>query len=177
MSATQDHDLVRKWINKCAVSPRPDWNRLGPHVPSWFRRELRKIDPRLAMQFIPPMTVDPAGVSPHLFPGGMWAICRKMPHSGMLCKRWNMTLTNQYGFYQKPTRETVRVLRMSKLMHRMGRGHELEQMFDRSCAALLSAASSVDRDRVANEIATHIRKSGQGRQWGNRASMNGSVAR
>ena len=150
--------IVLKTMHRFFMSPRPDWNSLGPYVPGWFRARLKRIDKRLVLQFMPPATQVPGGVNAALHPQGVWAICRRLPRSGLLYKRWIFSLSDEKGRYRGVTMDMIDMLRYSRNLWRRGQVGKLEEWFDRSIAALKQASRDKQRQQKLCEIAATMRR-------------------
>lgn len=155
------------YMRRMTTRPRPDWNRLGLPIPGWFRREMRRVDPRLVLQFIPPRRLDPAGIDNPEFPDGTWVVCRKLRHTGLLHKRWSL-------HFERPTREHIRMLRRARDNYKRFRHQEAEDAFDAAAAASVNAVSGKRRSEVHAMFAKACSRLGQ-RQWSNRVSMGQAV--
>lgn len=140
---------------------RRDWNQLGPPVPGWFRSRLRRIDPKLRLQFIPVQsTKNPRGVHPSLFPSGAWAVCRYLPRTGMLHKRWTLALADEQGNYKPPTEGLCRLIAYARDVFLHGEMHKLEQYFDESIVAATRAKEASDYEELLCGIAQTMRDTG-----------------
>lgn len=82
---------------------RPRLNALGPPIPLWWRRELEKIDKRFVLQFHPTGRVQG---SPKIL--GFWAVCTRLPRSGLLFKQHVLTLTDQNGCHRTPDARDIK---------------------------------------------------------------------
>jgi hypothetical protein len=109
------------------MAPRPDWNRRGPTLPAWFRLQLRRIDRRLTLQFIPPSTEEPEGVPAEHFPHGVWYLCGRMPRTRWLIKRAVYALVDRDGKLIPPDQRLMQMLRMARRLRRRGRFADLER--------------------------------------------------
>lgn len=123
--------------------PNKWWNRLGPKLPAWFRTRLKRIDPNLVLQFLPPDTADVGSrLNGNLFPYGVWAVCRRMRGSPFLFKRWVWSLNNERGMYEPPGRDTIALLKRAHGMWRNGCLDQLEVEF-------VKVADAARREKVA----------------------------
>lgn len=152
VSANFSSGLLAGVLREGLMDPRPDWNRAGPPVPAWFRWQLKRIDPQLYLQFMPPDTQDSDGVNARMFPRGVWAICRLMKRSGMLLKRWTWHLADSKGNYSPPDGATVAILQYAYDCYRAGVNDGFEEKLDSHMTALKSAGRSKDRNRLSNGI-------------------------
>jgi hypothetical protein len=148
---------------------RPDWNRMGPPVPLWFRKRVEKLG--FTLQFIPPRSIyHPRGVNPDMYPGGVWDICKRLRRSKFLHPRVVFSLADSGGNYVRPCMETWRILRYALYLQRMNRMEELEDMMDRSIADYQQAIAGGERERFHNCMqkfcSLHM-----GRQWQNRVRI------
>ena len=153
------NSATSKALRCMVMEPRPDWNRLGPRLPAWFRPRLKRLDPKLVMQFMPPAShVEPDGVDPLQYPNGVWVICRKLPgSSGWLFKRWTWNLADSFGRHQTPGTDTIDLLRMAKRSYRNGGGEILEDQFAASVDAMRRESISASKERLANRVAAICR--------------------
>jgi hypothetical protein len=141
------------------MDPRPDWNRMGPRLPAWWRAALKRIDPQLDMQFMPPVSPSvPDGVDVRKYPHGVWVVVRKLRFSRLLHKTWVWCLTDELGNYRPPGKDGLRLIAAAYRMFRTRSQDKLERVFDRSLAELKSARSSETKDRLYNRIAASMRK-------------------
>ncbi len=139
---------------------RRDWNRMGPHVPGWFRRKLHAIDPNLALQFIPPS--GPGhwgwGVNPKVYPHGAWVVCRKLRRTGLLLKHWTYCLHQPQAPWKPPTPMALKLIRRARDLGRHRRLHVMEQSLDRATSRLKQEQYTQGRQRLAGRIADTCRK-------------------
>ena len=137
---------------------RRDWNKMGPPLPAWFTLGLKEIDPRLVVQFVPPLSKDPKGCDPVRFPHGVWQICSRMTNSSRwLSKRAVYVLTDSLtGGQAKPTRALLKMLRASVAATR--KKQSLEEQFLRSLQALNRADSMRSREKLLDRIVQTMRK-------------------
>ena len=146
--------IVDATAKRFFMTPRPDWNKLGPYVPGWFRARLKRLDKRIVLQYMPPATQVPGGVNAQLYPHGVWAICRRLPRAGMLYKRWLFSLSDEHGRYRGVTMDMIDLLRYARNTWRSGQGSKLEEWFDRSIAAMTRQKRSKERDDLLCQIAS-----------------------
>ena len=154
----KDALLIQKYLRAMMVRPRPEWNKIGPRVPAWFKRALTKIDRRLTLQFLPPITKVIGGVPASMFPEGVWAILMKAPSSGLLHRRWTWNLCDHLGRYRQPGRDTIQLLRVGHAMYRNGDACKLERMFDDSVVNLIKAKSVKAKTDLIESIADRFRE-------------------
>jgi len=134
------------------MEPNRAWNRLGPKLPAWFRLRLRRIDPQLALQFMPPREVDADGLDPVQYPEGAWVVCRRMRGTRWLVKRWVVALTDNYGRYCEPGLDMCAMIRMARDLWRQNRMDVLEDVLDTSIQRLRSARVAESRKMLAERI-------------------------
>lgn len=140
---------------------RPHWNRMGPPLPAWFRRRIRRIDPQLVMQFLPPSTQVARGSNPMVYPDGVWAICRRMRRTRFLFKTWVYALRDADGKYAPPDMKLVRMIRVAHNMWRSGGGNDLMEFFDHTIDAALRERERVSRDEMMGVIIEKVRQMGR----------------
>lgn len=128
---------------------------------------MRRVDPRLVLQFVPPKRLDPAGLDSPEHPNGVWVVCRKLRHTGLLHKRWAL-------HFEKPTRDHIRMLRRARDNYRKFKHTEAEEAFDAAAAASLSASTGKQRSDVHAMYAKAFSRMGQ-RQWTNRVQMGQAI--
>lgn len=122
---------LRQWVTPV----RRDWNAMGPHVPLFFRVALKRIDPQLVLQFIPPWSKDSEGIDPYRHPDGVWIVCRRLRRTGWLFKRWVIGLNDHFGQYCPPGRDVLDLIRTAKRLWKQGKAERMEDEFDRSVEA------------------------------------------
>ena len=141
------------------MEPRRDWNALGPKLPPWFRRRLKRIDPKLVLQFMPPRWFTPGGADPAQYPFGVWAICRRLPGTtGWLLKKWVWNLADQHGRYQDPGMDTIEIIRMARDLARSGQHDVLEREFGRTIDAIKTEKENETRGRLSERLVSLFRK-------------------
>lgn len=153
-------ELMLRFMRNSCMPERRDWNAMGPVLPAWFRGYLRRIDPSLVLQFVPPSTHAKGGCSPERNPFGVWAICRRMPNTGWLCKRWVYDLSTPDGRHLPPTRDLVELLIKARDLWRKGQMDHLENLFDRNMAARQKEAEAESKQRMAERIEQRMRRMG-----------------
>lgn len=149
------------------------WNRMGPHVPVWFRKRLRMIDPHLVLQFTPPRCPEKdqwRGVPENIYPHGVWDICYKLPLSGALHPVAVWSLADSNGNFALPGNDTLKLLRAAVYLHRRRQGRKLEAMMDRAIQQAKSLRESASAERVHQAYQQLYRLRGR-RQWNNRVYM------
>jgi len=149
--------LLRFLRNSCMMERR-DWNAMGPPLPVWFRVYLEEIDPDLVLQFVPPSSFAKGGCCPKQHPFGVWAICKRMNATGLLCKRWVYSMSHPTGEPLQPTRDLVELLIRSRNLSRRGQLDKLEDMFDRAMAEKRNNAVSDSKERMRERIEQRMRE-------------------
>jgi hypothetical protein len=139
-------------VQRYIMPQRPDWNAIGPHLPLWFRRQLKKLDKRFVLQFIPPYPVLGSKLSRELFPRGCWVICRKLSRTGWLHNRWVMSLSDENGNPASPTPDSIAMLRVAKNLWRRSQADRLDQELDRSMRAVEAAKTEESRERMLSDL-------------------------
>lgn len=143
------------------MARRPDWNRMGPALPAWFRLRLKRIDSRLVPQFVPPVTVDPAGVPAGDFPHGVWYICARVPRSRRwLAKRAAYVLVDEDGQPAMPTMSLLKMLKEARNLRRRNRSDDLERMYQESIAALTRDRAQASRVQLTERIVGIMKRMG-----------------
>ncbi len=140
------------------MMPRPDWNKIGPKVPGWFRAKLKQMDRYLYLQFMPPNYVDPDGVDHQQFPYGVWTICRYLPHSRWLLKRWTWHLADAQGNYSPPDGNTIAILKYAYDCYRAKVEPNFEEMLDSHVAQLRAEKKDQSKNERSNKLMDTIRK-------------------
>lgn len=137
---------------------RRDWNRRGPNVPAWFRRRLSEIDSKLVLQFIP---AGDDGVSPLLYPLGVWTICRRLRKSRFLFKQWTWAITkpheNRRRLANVPKYSALRLIRLARNNWRNGDITKLQRSLDTALANFKAARETKLKNRRADEIIQRLR--------------------
>ena len=162
------------------LKPDPVWNRFGPPIPLWFKRQLKWIDPELVLQFIPPhyTTEDGSvrGVPPELYPFGVWSICKKLKRTGLLHPRTVWCLADLNGVYSPPGPDTIRILRLAYNLQRRGNMDKLETMMDESIAGLNQARCERSLAKLQQNLQKFCSVTCD-RQWSNRVIMRRDIPR
>lgn len=147
-------------IGDTFMLPRRDWNAQGPHVPPWFQRALKRIDPLLVMQFLPP--ADPRsteGVDRRTFPNGVWMIGRRMRRSRMIHKRWVYGISNRNDDpYCHPSRQILRLIKRGRNAWRQHRMDKLAETIDRAASRCNAAVTKENRDMWRHRIIDTCRR-------------------
>ena len=155
---------------------RPDWNKRGPPVSIWFRRNLKRIDPKLTLQFIPPRSQeDPRGLSLEMFPSGAWFICRRLRQSRLLHPKAVWSLVDAHGNPADPGPDTLRLLRLSLFLDSRGLGTKLEDEMDRCLGEMNSLRETRSHSRLMEALTRFTSRWGD-RQFTNRIFMKRGLA-
>lgn len=142
-----DRDFRRYYMRA-----REDWNRAGPALPLWFKLQLRRIDRRLKLQFVP-------GDAPGMpWPAGAWYICSRIPRTKWLAKRAVYMLVQQDGSPIPPSRDLIRVLRRARQDRRRGRLDALERQHEESMQRLVKERDEKSKRDLINRIAQTMRE-------------------
>lgn len=152
------------------------WNRQGPHIPAWFKRKLRAIDPTLVLQYMPPAPPERSedGVNCDIFPNGAWFICRRLPRSRMLLKRAAWCMTNPGCDRPSATRIALKMIRRARNASRAGAMRRMSQDLDRACANVTKAYDAEERAFWASRVVdTCVAHSLTRQALGNRVHMQG----
>ncbi|MHC4091112.1 MAG: hypothetical protein ACYSVY_12705 [Planctomycetota bacterium] len=160
-------------IRDYVMPARPQWNSLGPRLPPWFRLALRRVDPRLVLQFMPPQTIDERGVSPILFPLGVWVVCHRMRGSGWLHKKWVYQLADPHGRPLQPGRDQIELLRLARNIQRRGKADRLDQEFDQAIQAMRRARERQAKQRAMEAVVATCRRHDIAQFAGRRVRMPG----
>ena len=158
------------------MNERPDWNVMGPKLPAWFRHRLKRIDPRLRLQFLPPRDVVAGGVDPNQYPDGVWVICRKLRNTGMLYGVWTWALADANGYFARPDLDTIKLLRRARDYQRRHQATLLEDEFDRSLAAIRREQSRHSRAQLVERMANRMRRYNVSQYGSRRVSLHGCVS-
>jgi hypothetical protein len=156
-----------------AYPPNRAWNRLGPPVPSWFRRRIRKIDSRLTLQFHPAQSaLHPRGVPAEFYPKGVWDVCIKLPQSGYLSPVAVWSLVDNFGRFAPPGADTVRLLQKAYAHRRNRTSWKLERMMDSALQECQRARELRSKEAMVNAMASYASVYFHNqRQWENRISV------
>lgn len=157
------------------LKPDPVWNRLGPPIPLWFRRQLRWIDKDLMLQFVPPRGyISERGVNPEIHPYGVWNIGKLLPRTRFLnpCVVWS--LTDMYGRYSPPQPATIKLIRTAYNLQCHNRIHELERLLDESLVQINRAREDRSVAKLRDAIQKYCSVT-MGRQWENRVLFGRKV--
>lgn len=156
---------------KTFLTMRADWNRRGPYVPLWFRLQLKKLDKKFVLQFLPPRSErDPRGVDPGIYPHGVWDVCVRLPRSGMLHPRVVWSLADTEGNYSPPGPDTVRLLRAALYFQKVNRVEEIEEMMDQALVAAQKARAAEYKNNFMNAMQKCCSLKCT-RQWNNRVYL------
>ena len=159
MSNQFSDQLLNDVLRQGLMAPNSEWNRMGPVVPRWFLAAIRRFDRNLTLQFMPPASDRiPNGVSPVLYPQGVWAICRRLNRSKMLLKKWTWHLADREGKFSPPGADTVAVLRRACSYYRRGVSEKMEEQLDSWMAQLHSEKHAKSRAGLSNRIYDTIKK-------------------
>jgi len=151
----QQKFLINVWLLQMRdhlMEPRPDWNRLGPYVPRWFRDRMSEIDPDLTLQFWPPQPRMPAG---------FWSICLKLPHTRLLWKKSVMDLYDPMtGRYTPPDARHLKMLRYARNLSMRDGTEEMIRQTDRDLAEATKAKHFACKDRLGDAIERSLSRRG-----------------
>lgn len=152
---------VARHFRSYFMRSRPDWNRMGPPLPLWFRRRLARLDDKLVLQYIPPKTRDGGGVNPSVFPKGVWYICGKMKHGKKwISKRAVFALVDGSGNPVRPTYDLIRILRAAKAERRSQQASVLEEQFERSLEYAANEKDVAAREKLMERVAVTMSRMG-----------------
>lgn len=161
------------------MEPRRDWNAKGPRLPAWFRPGLRRIDPKLVLQFMVPSYVDRSGVDYQQYPLGLWIIARRMPHTGwlLISKNWTFGLYDQQtGHPKDPTHEDLNLIRMARDLRRRGETWRMEEEFDSSIRNIKRAKSQASRMAMIENMQRNMARYGMTQYGGRRIVVPEDIA-
>ena len=82
----------------------------GPQVPAFFRRAIRRINPKWVLVFRPPAVSGRKGVDARIYPQGVWDICTRLPRSQALHPQVTLSLCDVQEIGRASCRERVYVL-------------------------------------------------------------------
>lgn len=149
-------------------------NRQGPYVPAWFKVAIRRIDPKLVVQYTPPDNGVNNGIDPQMFPWGCVDICTRTKHTGILSPVVTWSLANLDGTYAPPTRHTLRLIRRAYQLHRQGESKKLERSRDEALREMRLAVCRKSIEDFRTAIGKYCRAK-FGRQWENRIFLRNQV--
>jgi hypothetical protein len=167
--------ILLGFLRSSMMPERRDWNAMGPPMPGWFRAYLRKIDPTLVLQFVPPRSHAEGGCDPSRNPFGVWAICRRMPNTGWLCKRWVYSMAKADGTWLPPTRDLVELLIKARNNWRRGRLDDMEATFDRHVAIKRKEAVAQSKERLHQRIDNRMRAANMREFYNRRVVVPGGM--
>jgi len=158
---------------------RPEWNKLGPPVPLWFKLQLKRLDPTLHLQFLPPSNWVEPGLCRHAmnwleFPLGGWQICRKLKRVGWLHRLCVWSLMDRFGRYTPPDWETVVVLRYARNLWRNGLFTKLEDDLDETLTRIQKNKADASFDALLDALDKFVALQGR-REFTNRVFHKGGV--
>lgn len=157
--ATAGARAVYQDFRRYFMRRRPDWNRMGPRLPLWFRLRLKRVDPKLVLQYVPPKSKDAKGLPDARFPNGAWYICGRLRHNRhWISKRAVFVLTDQQGRLAAPSHELIRVLRMARNERRNQGVDTLEVRFEASVAAMAAEDRAQAREDLMERIVATMRR-------------------
>lgn len=147
-------------ISSSLMAPRRDWNQMGPAIPPWFRRKLKRIDKSLFLQFMPPAypTQIDQGVDVRMYPKGAWVICRKLRRSKMLLKQWIYCLTDPKTGKMVNGFNALRMIKYARNLWRNSRMHVLSEDIDKAVHKMETEDHEKDRLKWARRIGEHCKK-------------------
>lgn len=148
-------------IAKSLMPVRKDWNRKGPPVPRWFRAKLKRIDPRLVLQYMPPC--DPRdvgkGVDNRIYPNGVWAVCRRLPRTGYLLKQWVYCITDPQTKEHRPNVAVLRAIKYCRDLAKWSKSRGIADEIDRAVYKVLTSPSTGrQRQRWCERVAHTCRQ-------------------
>lgn len=156
--------MAEGFFRSMFMSPRGDWNAMGPKLPCWFAKALWRVDPALTLQFFPPANAPSVetgeGTQPELLPDGAWSVCLKLKRTGWLFKRAVYTLADPWGRWMAPNAEMVRLIRQARNMHRRAKGQRMDQEFDKAIQSMKRADGQASRERSLVGLAKAMRRHG-----------------
>lgn len=153
-----DAATIQSVLRSGLMMPRSDWNEIGPTIPDWFEADLKEIDEYLCLQFMPPNYVDPDGVDHNQFPYGVWVICRYLPESEWLLKRWTWHLADARGHYSPPDGNTLAILKYAYDCYRANVEPNFEEMLDAHVTRVRSDKKEKSKAERSNKLMDTIRK-------------------
>lgn len=156
---------------------RPEWNRMGPALPCWFRMKLNRFDPTLVLQYIPAADRLPPqdrryGLNPAVCPLGGWQICRRIKN-GWLHKLAVFSLTDSEGNPCSPTAETIKILRLCRSLWRKKDFRRMELTLESSLEEIKRNKHRASKDRL-REAMSRFCSLNFDRQFSNRVFMGDS---
>lgn len=132
----------------------PELNRLGPPVPVWFRRALKRIDKSLVVQFRPPRSEQhPRGVDPTKFPYGSLEICKKIGRSNVLHPFTIWSLADDKGRPAPPGVDSIRLIKRAYDLKRSA-GHldQMEKELDRYFLMEKKARAAASKEKLVEAV-------------------------
>ncbi|MFM9966700.1 MAG: hypothetical protein ACKV2Q_36470 [Planctomycetaceae bacterium] len=141
---------------------RRDWNALGPKIPLWFKAALKRVDPKLVMQFIPPDWWDAGGIDRRNYPNGVWIIVKVLRRSGLLLvnPRWTHALADVRGNHKQPDHTDLRLIRYARDKWRGGHKASMWKQMDAAMSVFKKERAAADRVRLATFIESRLAEIG-----------------
>lgn len=132
----------------------PELNRLGPPVPVWFRKALKKIDKQLVVQFRPPRSAEhPRGVDPTKFPLGSLEICKKIGRSNILHPFTVWSLADDKGRPAPPGPDSLRLIKRAYSLKRSaGNLEAMEREMDKYFIMEKRARAAKSKEKLIEAV-------------------------
>jgi len=142
-----------------------------PPVPAWFKRAIKRINPRWVLVFRPPSQRGARGVNPEVYPKGVWDICTKLPRSQALHPHVTLSLADIRGHYVKPGPDTLKLLRIAEGYHRRKQTSKLERVADEAWLRMRKERARNSEEGMRRSMARFCSLY-FGRQWNNRVTIS-----
>ena len=137
---------------------RPEWNRMGPQLPLWFQRQIKRVDPRLCLQFVPPKSEEIPDGGPTKWKNGAWHICSEIPRSRWLARRSVFVLVEQNGEIIEPDHELIPILLHARRLRRNCQIGALDELYEQQVDQLMHENDNRERNVMLEQIRQNMRK-------------------
>jgi len=128
-------------------------------LPLWFRLGVKRVDPRLVLQYIPPQSKDPRGCPDRFYPQGVWYVCGKLRRNGgWISKRAVFPLADPEGNPLRPTQSLLRLLRVARNERRRRGVNRIEQAVENAIDASARAREEKSREEAMEQVVDGMRR-------------------
>lgn len=137
-------------FRRALKKPNRAWNAMGPPLPAWFKAAVARIAPNMCWQFFPPRGIaEDGGVTPEVFPNGVWCLHQRLPRSGWLIARPFYTMADPWGQWEIPSPRIIKIIRLGLNLNRRRQMDRLAAEVEKSVQDVMKAETDADRARRA----------------------------